>query len=113
MQDVLLGIWGDPQETGKLFDNNLASHTHTLPVLYDLKMSKRFKGKWTTGEILTGEGSLISSWLMKDGVFLKTESEMKKLGDNTDTIMRDMSFYSSERTSLLEELISKLRTRKR
>ncbi len=113
VQDDLLGIWGDPQETGKPVESDLANHKHTLPVLYGLEMSKRFKEKWTTGEILPGEIPSISSWLMEDGVYIKVASELKKMDDDTDRIMENMNFNSSEGVSLLEELISKLRTRKR
>lgn len=113
VQDDLLGIWGDPQETGKPVDNDLTNHKHTLPVLYGLQMSERFKEKWITGKILPAETSRISSWLMEDGVFAKVESDLKNLDDDTDRIMKKINFNSFERASLLEELISKLRTRKR
>lgn len=113
VQDDLLGIWGDPQETGKPIESDLTNHKHTLPVLYGLEMSKRFKEKWTTGEILPGDVSLISSWLIEIGVYLKVESELKKMDDDTENIMEDLNFNSSVGVSLLEELISKLRTRKK
>ncbi len=113
VQDDLLGIWGDPHETGKPIESDLANHKHTLPVLYGLEISKRFKKKWATGEIMPSEVSLISSWLMEDGVYSKVESELKKMDDDTDKIMQEINFNSSEGGSLLEELILKLRTRKR
>lgn len=113
VQDDLLGIWGDPQETGKPIESDLTNHKHTLPVLYGLEMSNRFKEKWKMEEILPGEVPLISSWLIEDGVYSKVESELKKLDADTDKIMDDMNFNSSEGASLVNELISKLRTRKR
>ena len=113
VQDDLLGIWGDPQETGKPIESDLTNHKHTLPVLYGLEMSKRFRNKWTNGIILPGEVSLISSWLMEDGVYSKVESELRKLDDDADKIFEEIKFNSSEGVALLGELIFKLRTRKR
>lgn len=113
VQDDLLGIWGDPQETGKPVDNDLTNHKHTLPVSYGLQMSNRFREKWMAGQILPGEVSVISSWLMEDGVHSKVESDLNTLDDDTNKIMKDIKFNSSEGISLLKEFILNLRTRKR
>jgi geranylgeranyl diphosphate synthase, type I len=113
VQDDLLGIWGDPQETGKPVESDLANHKHTLPVLYGLQSSSRFRKKWIAGGILPDEVPLVSSWLMEDGIYSQVESELNQLNEAADKNMMDMQFTSSEGSSLIRELILKLRKRKK
>lgn len=113
IQDDLLGIWGDPQKTGKPVDNDLANHKHTLPVIYGLQMSPRFKERWIRGKIEPKEISLLADWLVEDGVYAKVESEIDQLDADADKILLDLKFPSSEGLQMLDELITGLRTRKR
>lgn len=46
MQDDLLGIWGDPNVTGKSAASDLLSKKKTLPVLYGLAHSQEFRSIW-------------------------------------------------------------------
>ncbi|HMK45318.1 MAG TPA: polyprenyl synthetase family protein [Methanocella sp.] len=41
IQDDILGIWGDPQKTGKSARNDIKNMKKTLPVLYALQYSQR------------------------------------------------------------------------
>lgn len=113
IQDDLLGIWGDPLETGKPIESDIIDHKQTLPVLYGLQYSDRFREKWIKSRILPGEVSLVSSWLMEDGIFEKVESDLLKLDDEIDKNIHELNFDSVEGINLLKELILKLKTRKR
>jgi len=47
--DDVLGIWGDPQVTGKPAGDDLLSHKISYPVLIGLEVSPQFRDLWTTG----------------------------------------------------------------
>lgn len=55
----------------------------------------------------------MASWLMEDGVYRKVESDLKKLDDDTGKNIEALDINSSEGLSLLNELITNIRTRKR
>jgi geranylgeranyl diphosphate synthase type I len=46
MYDDLLGIWGEPESTGKPTGDDLYSRKKTLPILYGIENSKRVKELW-------------------------------------------------------------------
>jgi geranylgeranyl diphosphate synthase type I len=50
IQDDILGIWGDPQVTGKSAASDLRTHKKTLPVLFGLEHSPEFKSLWSKPE---------------------------------------------------------------
>ncbi len=47
-QDDLLGIWGQPEVTGKPSGDDLRSRKKTLPVLYGLQRSPDFAALWSS-----------------------------------------------------------------
>lgn len=47
--DDVLGIWGDPQLTGKPAGDDLLSHKISYPVLIGLQLSPQFRELWTSG----------------------------------------------------------------
>ena len=51
IQDDLLGIWGDPQVTGKPAGNDLRNHKKSLPVAYGLDRSKEFRRRYAQAEV--------------------------------------------------------------
>ncbi len=51
IQDDLLGIWGDPQVTGKPAGNDLRHHKKSLPVAYGLDRSAEFRRLYTQAEV--------------------------------------------------------------
>lgn len=54
VQDDILGIWGDQDQTGKSTTGDLLLRKKTLPVLYGLAQDRDFKRIWS-GEDLTAE----------------------------------------------------------
>jgi geranylgeranyl diphosphate synthase type I len=48
--DDVLGIWGDPQVTGKPAGDDLLSHKISFPVLIGLQHSPEFLEQWSSGQ---------------------------------------------------------------
>lgn len=48
--DDLLGIWGDPERTGKPAGDDLLSHKISYPVLVGLNRSPAFREIWSSGQ---------------------------------------------------------------
>lgn len=46
IQDDILGIWGEPEKTGKPAGDDLTAHKKTLPVLRGLAKSDEFRRLW-------------------------------------------------------------------
>lgn len=113
IQDDLLGIWGKPLETGKPVENDLSNHKHTLPVIFGLLISPRFKDRWIRGKIKPNDITLLAEWLVEDGVFRKVESEIDKLDAEVDELLLKLKFSSVEGLKMLNELVARLRTRNR
>jgi geranylgeranyl diphosphate synthase, type I len=51
IQDDLLGIWGDPQITGKPAGNDLRNHKKSLPVAYGLDRSEELRRLYAQSEV--------------------------------------------------------------
>ncbi len=113
IQDDLLGIWGKPENTGKPVDSDLVNHKQTLPVIYGLKMSPRFKDRWYRGKIKKTEILLLSDWLKQDGIYTRVQSEANSINEHVDTLLADLNLPNVEGKSMLKELLNGLRERNR
>ncbi len=51
VQDDILGIWGEPEVTGKPAGDDLLSHKKTLPVLHGLSTSEYFRSLWANESV--------------------------------------------------------------
>jgi geranylgeranyl diphosphate synthase type I len=51
IQDDLLGIWGDPERTGKPAGNDLRNHKKSLPVAYGLDHSEELHRLYAQSEV--------------------------------------------------------------
>jgi geranylgeranyl diphosphate synthase type I len=49
IKDDILGIWGNPAQTGKSIESDLLSHKNTLPIVYGLTKSPMFRQLWDAG----------------------------------------------------------------
>lgn len=47
MLDDFLGIWGDPQVTGKSVASDILTHKKTLPIIFGLNHSAPFRSMWS------------------------------------------------------------------
>ncbi len=65
--DDLLGIWGDPQITGKSVASDLLEGKKTLPVLYGLSLNQEFSHRWLKGAILPADVQAMADLLESEG----------------------------------------------
>jgi geranylgeranyl diphosphate synthase, type I len=111
IQDDLLGIWGNPHQTGKSVESDLINHKHTLPVIYGFQMSPKFRDRWQRGNIRPDETSQIAGWLREDGVYARVQNEIDQIETDTDKIVYGLGFSSKEGQQMIVELINGLRLR--
>ena len=74
MYDDWLGVWGDPEITGKSANSDLIEGKKSLPVLMGIEKSKRFLTRWKGKPISPDEATQLSVCLREDGV----EESVKK-----------------------------------
>ena len=111
IQDDLLGIWGNPDDTGKSIDSDLINHKQTLPVIYGIQMSQRFKDRWHQGKIKKDEIPSITEWLKQDGVYLKVQEIYSQVNDEVDKLLIDLNLSNTEGVLILKEMLDGLRER--
>ena len=73
MHDDLLGIWGDPEITGKSNMSDLITRKKTLPILYGLAQNKRFAQMWEE-EITALNAPQLADELQEEGAYDYTKS---------------------------------------
>ena len=111
IQDDLLGIWGNPEDTGKSIDSDLINHKQTLPVIYGIQMSQRFKNRWHQGRIEKNEIPSISEWLKQDGVYSKVQEITSQVNNDVNELLIDLNLSNAEGLQILKELLHGLRER--
>lgn len=82
IQDDFLGVWGDPEITGKSIASDLLAKKNTLPVLFGLQNCKAFKDLWVEGEIKPDDVASLSSLLESCGAKEYVREEAKKYTAN-------------------------------
>lgn len=82
VQDDFLGIWGDPDVTGKSIASDLMTRKKTLPVLYGLQNCDEFQKIWSQGEIRPDQIAHLSTLLVNCGAQdYVTDKAAKYTGD--------------------------------
>jgi geranylgeranyl diphosphate synthase type I len=69
VQDDLLGIWGNEQQTGKSAESDLLSGKKSLPVLYGLHQQGQFAQRWLAGPIQPDEVEELAAQLRAEGAY--------------------------------------------
>lgn len=69
VQDDLLGIWGNEQQTGKSAESDLLSGKKSLPVLYGLHQAGPFAQRWLSGPIQPEEVEALAEQLRAEGAY--------------------------------------------
>lgn len=67
IQDDILGIWGDPQITGKSAASDLLAGKKSLPVLYGLQQGGAFAERWLQGALTEAEVAQAAADLQATG----------------------------------------------
>ncbi len=110
--DDWLGIWGDPEQTGKSACSDLVESKQTLPVLLGLENSGRFKDRWNGLPITESEAIDIAGWLKEDGVELLVRNEFFRWHEKMHEELRILE-CSEPVKSALGELSEQLTMRKK
>jgi len=66
--DDILGIWGDPQKTGKSASSDLLSRKKSLPILFGLSRSGKFSELWDQ-EITPSNVHILAGQLKIEGAY--------------------------------------------
>jgi len=72
--DDWLGVWGDPDSTGKTATGDIIERKKSLPVLLGLEKSERFSERYSENEVTPQMAETLAAWLREDGV----EAEVKQ-----------------------------------
>jgi geranylgeranyl diphosphate synthase type I len=67
VQDDILGIWGEEEQTGKSTIGDLVTRKKTLPVLFGLAQKRDFYAGWIEGNISPEKALLLSEILQAEG----------------------------------------------
>ena len=67
IQDDILGIWGNPQETGKPVGADILRHKKTLPILHGLEQSDQLRSLLNKAEITSHEAAQAAQMLQEMG----------------------------------------------
>lgn len=110
--DDWLGIWGDPEETGKSTESDLAAGKKSLPVVYALQKRGRFYERWMRAAIQPEEVQELSVWLAEDGAQAYTESEVERLTSQAVDSLRAAGFENEFVQGLQELALSLLKRSK-
>ena len=108
VQDDYLGLWGDPQITGKSAASDLIARKKTLPIIYGLQHSNEFKNIWWD-EALTSEN--VEEFAEKTVLLLSDEETyrmkshearkysgnwtMKVMGDRMEKVYSELAYGGS------------------
>jgi geranylgeranyl diphosphate synthase type I len=110
INDDILGIWGNPEKTGKSAATDLLTRKKTLPILFGLSQNGIFKEMWES-EMAPEKISILADQLRREGAYefaINKAEEFTKMAVNA----LDNSNPTGPAVEALEELIQALTTRK-
>lgn len=108
--DDWLGIWGDPEITGKSASSDLMEGKKSLPIILGLKYSKKFRISWKSGNFTAASLEELSNYLEEGGVKKMVENEYRLWTDKALESLENMHCRSGVKIILIE-LTNKLLTR--
>ena len=110
VHDDFLGIWGDPEITGKSIASDLLARKKSLPVLYGLEKAGEFAALWETG-INEENVELAASFLKEEGAYDYTQEQAIHLTNQARTDLKDTGSAGAP-LDALQELLQLLTKRK-
>ncbi len=109
IQDDILGIWGDPEVTGKSSSSDILAHKKSLPILFGLKNSGSFQSLWLKENQTPEEISRMANLLMSCGAmdYAKSQAEMytQRAFDRLERLFPEKNEFSLALTELTEKLL--------
>jgi geranylgeranyl diphosphate synthase type I len=107
IQDDLLGIWGDPQVTGKPAGNDILNRKKSLPVAYGLDRSEELRRLYVQSEV-----DVVAVVTELDRVDARTYAEQMAARQHQQALAAlDATEQDNEATTALRELAYSLRQR--
>ena len=79
VQDDILGIWGDEQQTGKSAASDLVEGKNSLPVLHGLAHNHEFSARWAQRPITMDDTPRLAQLLKDAGSYAFCEREAERL----------------------------------
>jgi geranylgeranyl diphosphate synthase type I len=81
VQDDILGIWGEADQTGKSITDDLVTRKKTLPVLYGLAQQKSFFEIWSSEEVTPENALQLADILQTEGGRAYAQNTADRLTD--------------------------------
>ncbi len=111
IQDDLLGIWGDPNVTGKSAASDLQTHKKSLPVLYGLAQSSEFLSAWSIEKPTDSDIQIMSSLLENCGARDYATQTAKQFTDQAFQALNELFPQRNLYSDALHELTGQLLNR--
>jgi len=111
IQDDLLGIWGDPQVTGKSAASDILTRKKTLPILFGLKNEAEFRSLWAEPELSPEQVTHMAALLQSCGAQGYANEQAGKFTDKAVQSLKDLFLKHNTYTKALFELTGKLLNR--
>ncbi len=90
VQDDYLGVWGDPQITGKSAASDLVAKKKTLPIIYGLQHSDEFRKVWEMEGISEQEVKKSAALLISCGAQNYTKSIAEDFTDQAFSSLEEL-----------------------
>lgn len=111
IQDDFLGIWGDPQITGKSASSDLIAKKKTLPIIYGLQQSDEFRKTWEneglSKENVEKSASLLISCGAQNFTKSKAEGFTNQAFSTLEKLFPQRDLYSDALFELTEILLQR------
>ena len=111
IQDDLLGIWGDPNITGKSAASDLETHKKSLPVLFGLAHSPEFTSVWSKGDPADADIQSMSALLEACGARDYVAQMAKQHTDQAFQALNELFPQRNRYSDALHELTGQLLNR--
>ena len=111
IQDDLLGIWGNPNITGKSAASDLQTHKKSLPVLFGLAHSPEFYSVWSNENPTDSDVQTMSALLESCGARDYTSRMAKQATDQAFQALNELFTQRNRYSDALYELTGQLLNR--
>ena len=112
IQDDILGIWGNPEVTGKSAASDILTHKKTLPNLFGLAQCPEFRSLWQKEALTEDEVRLMADLLEQCGVRNQVEAEASELTTQAFNMLASVFPKPNDYSEALYEMTGLLLNRK-
>jgi len=112
IQDDGLGIWGDPEITGKSAVSDIQTRKKTLPILYGLEKSLEFKKMWDKENLHAEDVTQMAEALEACGAKAYAQSKTKAYTEKALSNLERLFPKKNDEAQALIELSERLLNRK-